>query len=343
MKVIRFLSLLSFICASAFICVAQQDTNTTVATNQIAGVNGVGTYQVGPGDVLKVTVLGEDGMNGEYEVNGEGLVEFPFVDTPIQARCRTDREIRADLVTALKKYIRNPQVSVRVTEKRSRPAAVIVGAVQNPQQFILNRRVNLLEVISWAGGTVDGAAGSLQIFHTTPVLCPAKGEEAFAKKENSGEFVPSDVYDLDSVKLGKPDANPFVYPGDIIVVPKAPPVYIVGLVGAPQGIYWSENMTFTKAVAMVGGVRKEAKTDKIIVRRLKQGSTTERDIIPVNYKMIQKGQAKDMILQPYDIVEVDEASPWSRDKIGGTLLNMLTGGAGSAISSIGQLPLRVVY
>jgi polysaccharide biosynthesis/export protein len=345
MKAIRLLYIFSFICASAFVCVAQQDKgDTTTSVNQIGSV-GVGNYLIGPGDLLKVTVLGEDGMNGDYEVNGEGFVEFPFVDNPIQARCRTDREVRADLVTALKKYIRNPQVNIRVSEKRSRPPAVIIGAVQNPQQFILNRRVRLMEIISWAGGAIKGeSAGSLQIFHTTPVLCPVAGEEELAKLDiKDNMMVPSNIYDLNSVSMGKPETNPYVYPGDIIVVPKAPPVYIGGLVGAPQGIYWSENLTLTQAIAMVGNVRKEAKLDKVIIRRLKQGSSTEREIIATNYKQIQKGQAKDMILQPYDIVEVDEASPWSREKIGQTLIGLVTGGAGSAISSIGQLPLRVVY
>lgn len=342
MKVIRLLFVCLFVCAFAFNAIAQQDGGTTAASPQLSGL-GLSSYQVGPGDLLKITVLGEQQMDGEYEVNGDGLLEFPFVETPIPARCRTDREIRADLVTALKKYIRSPQVSLRVTERRSRPPAVIYGAVKSPQQLILNRRVRLLEVLSWAGGTVEGeAAGSLQIFHTTPVMCPAPGEENLIKSETKDDSIaPSDVYTLD-IRTGKPSENPYVYPGDIVVIPKAPPVYIVGLVNQPQGIFWNSDLTLIKAVAMVGGPRKEAKTEKVVVRRLKQGSSTEREVIHINLKQIQKGQ-KDFALQPYDIVEIDEASPWSSGQIGKTLLGLVTGGATSAITSFGQLPTRVIY
>jgi protein involved in polysaccharide export with SLBB domain len=350
MKAIRLFFVSIFVCGLVSVCFAQQEpTSGQSSSGQTSGSQigtyGVSTYLLGPGDTIFVKVLGEEDMDGEYEVEGDGYVSIPFVDSPILARCRTDREIRADIITSLKKIIRNPQVSVRVKEKRSRPPAVIIGAVQAPQQFVLNRRVRLFELFNWAGGTIKGeAAGQLQIFHTTPVLCPVAGEEELAKLEiKNNEPVPAALYNIEAVSMGKPEANPYIYPGDIIVVPKSPPIYIGGLVGAPQGIYWRENLTLTNAIAMVGGVRKEAKTEKVVIRRLKQGSQTDREIIPINFKLIQKGQNKDVLLQPYDIVEVDEASPWSKEKIGQTLLNLVTGGASSVVSGFGQLPLRVVY
>jgi polysaccharide export outer membrane protein len=344
MKAVHLLIVSIFVCGLACVCFAQQEPTSGQSSNSQIGTLGVNTYQLGPGDVIVVKVLGEDDMDGEYEVNGEGFVEIPFIDAPIPARCRTDREIRTDITTALKKIIRNPQVSVRVKEKRSRPPAMVVGAVLAPQQFLLNRRVRLFEVLNMAGGPIEGSAGHLQIFHTTPVLCPAQGDEALAKLEiKDNEPVPAAFYNIADVRLGKAEANPYVYPGDIVIVPKAPPFYVVGLVNNPQGLYWSENMTLTKAIAMVGGPRKDAKTEKVVVFRLKEGSLTEREQILINYKLIQKGQQKDFILQPYDIVQVDEASPWSSGRIGQTLFGLVTGGATSLVTGFGQLPMRVVY
>lgn len=344
MKAIRLFFVSIFVCGLAAVCFAQQEPTSGQSSGSQIGTLGVSTYQLGPGDTIIVKVLGEQDMDGEYDVNGEGYVEISFVDKPILARCRTDREIRADITTALKKIIRNPQVSVRVKERRSRPPAMVVGAVQAPQQFILNRRIRLFEVLNMAGGPIEGAAGHLQIFHTTPVLCPAQGEEELAKLEiKDNEPVPAAFFNIADVRMGKAEANPYVYPGDIVIVPKAPPIYVVGLVNNPQGLYWSDNMTLTKAIAMVSGPRKEAKTEKVIVFRLKEGSLTEREQIPINFKLIQKGQQKDFILQPYDIVQVDEASPWSGGRIGQTLLGLVTGGATSMVTGLGQLPMRVVY
>lgn len=340
MKAIRYI----FVCILFFtftaICVAQQDGGSN--TSQLTGL-GVNTYQIGPGDLLTITILGEQQMDGIYEVNSEGFLEFPFVDNPIPAKCRTDKDVRKDLIEALKKYYRTPQVSLRVSERRSRPPAVIYGAVKQPQQFILNRRVRLVEVLSWAGGTEEGAAGSLQILHTTPVMCPAEGEEDLAKMQiNKGEYIPSQNYNIDDVRIGKAEANPYVYPGDIVIVPKAPPIYIGGLVANPTGLYWSADLTLTKAIAMVGGARKDAKTEKIVVRRLKPGSSTEREVIAVNLKQLQK-EGKDFSLSPYDVVEIDESSPWSGGRIGKTLLDLVTGGATSMVTGLGQLPTRVIY
>lgn len=340
MKAFRYIFLCILFLTFTVFCLAQQDGGS--ASTPLSGL-GVNSYLIGPGDLLTITILGEQQMDGIYEINSEGFLEFPFVDNPIPAKCRTDREIRTDLVEALKKYYRTPQVSLRVSERRSRPPAVIYGAVKQPQQFILNRRVRLVEVLSWAGGTEEGAAGSLQILHTTPIMCPAEGEEELAKLQiNKGEYIPSQNYNIDDVRFGKAEANPYVYPGDIVIVPKAPPIYIGGLVANPTGLYWSADLTLTKAIAMVGGARKDAKTEKIVVRRLKQGSSTEREVIAVNLKQLQK-EGKDFSLNPYDVVEIDESSPWSGGRIGKTLLDLVTGGATSMVTGLGQLPTRVIY
>jgi hypothetical protein len=59
---------------------------------------------------------------------------------------------------------------------------------------------------------------------------------------------------------------------------------------------------------------------------------------------IKKNQAPDPVLQPYDVIEVVEAGLLSKGRIGDTLINALTGGFSSAVSSTGMyLPNRVIY
>jgi polysaccharide export outer membrane protein len=345
MKAFHLLIIFALVVVAPIICPAQQETNapTTGANLDAMGVRG---YLLGPGDILSIKVLGETQMDGDYDVNDEGNIEFPFVDAPIPARCRTDKEVRADLTAALKKYLRNPQVSVRVKEKNSRPPAVVFGAVRAPQRIVMYRRVRLLEIISVAGGVEEGkAGGTVQIFHTTPLMCPDPNEDPMPQKiapSSDDEIAPYLVYNLADLKQGKKEANPFVNPGDIIIVPSAPPVYITGSVVAPQNIYWSENLTLTKAMAMVGGIRKEAKSDKVIIRRLKQGSK-DYEITTINFDAIRKQKEKDFALQPYDIIEVDEAGMWSAKRLPSTLAGLISGGLGQGVTNLAALPTRIIY
>src|SRR5947199_1870432 len=80
---------------------------------------GIKKYLLGPGDVLDLRVYNEPQFNGRLVVNDEGSIEVPFIDQPLAAKCRNDREIKTDIVKALAKYLNKPQVSLRVTEMRS--------------------------------------------------------------------------------------------------------------------------------------------------------------------------------------------------------------------------------
>src|SRR5436305_10279004 len=124
------------------------------------------------------------------------------------------------------------------------------------------RSVTLPELISFACGVTDEAAGTIQVFRTQPPMCTDGSEDGNWKAGANGPAdVPSRMYSLANVKLGREDANPTIYPGDIVVVDKAKPIYMVGEVVAPQGIYLREGgLSLTQALARVGGVKREAKT-----------------------------------------------------------------------------------
>ena len=57
-----------------------------------------------------------------------------------------------DIADAYRKdYLKNPEVNVLVSEQRSQSFAVI-GAVNKPANYIINRKVRLLELLAVAGG-----------------------------------------------------------------------------------------------------------------------------------------------------------------------------------------------
>src|SRR5262249_6291659 len=145
------------------------------------------------------------------------------------------------------------------------------------------------------------------------------------------------------LRAGRADANPVIRPGDYVLVTEAEPVYITGAVVSPTGVYLREQLTLTRALAMVGGARKEAKLSEVKVYRLKPDGLTQ-DIQIVDVAAIKKNQKPDFLLQAYDVIEVPEAGMFAPNRIGPTLMGALTGGFQNMITSTGAyLPNRVIY
>jgi len=306
-------------------------------------MQGIKNYLIGPGDILDVRVFGQSDLNATVEVDSDGNISsLPFLEAPIFAKCRTEKEVQKDIVKAYSKILKNPQISVRIAERKSRQPATVFGAVRQPTRVTMQRRIRLNELMVVSGGFTDRASGTIQIFHTEPLMCPQPGEEALAAPINDTN-APFEVVKISELRSGKGQANPIVRPGDYVLVTEAEPVYIVGSVTSPQGIYLREQLTLSRALAMVGGARKEAKISDVRIYRQKPGATSQ-ETIKVNYGAIKKNQEPDFVLQAYDIVEVPEAGMFSGPRIVQTLVGSLSGGLGNIMSTGGaSLANRVIY
>lgn len=64
---------------------------------------------------------------------------------------------------------------------------------------------------------------------------------------------------------GKDQANPVVRPGDIISVPDADQIYVVGNVTQPRAIPLKEPITVSRAIAMAGGEQRDTKRDGVSI------------------------------------------------------------------------------
>ena len=324
---------------------SQQQQPSTQAPPPSPGldIQGLKVYLLGPGDVLDVRVFGQPELSSSVQVDSDGnLSALPFLEVPINAKCRSEKEVQQDIIIAYSKFINNPQVSVRISERNSRQPATVFGAVRAPTRVEMKRKVRLNEAMAVAGGFTERAAGTVQILHTEPLMCPEPGEEALAAPID-GTKIPLQIVKISDLRAGKAEANPVIRPGDYVLVTEAEPVYITGAVNSPGGVYLREQLTLSLALAMVGGTRKEAKLNEVRVYRQAPGST-KQDVISVDVAAIKKKQQPDFILQPYDVIEVSESGLFSRDRIGSTLLNAVTGGLSSAISTTGtHLPTRVIY
>jgi polysaccharide export outer membrane protein len=304
---------------------------------------GIRNYLLGPGDMLDVRVFGQPDLNALVEVDSDGNISsLPFLEAPIPAKCRNEKDVQKAISTAYEKYLKKAQVSVRITERKSRPPATVFGAVRQATRVQMQRRVRLNELMAVSGGFTERASGTIQIIHTEPLMCPAPGEEKYAQPIDWTNN-PLQVIKISDLSRNKAEANPFIRPGDYVLVTEAEPVYITGSVVSPQGVYMKEHLTLSRALAMVGGLRKEAKTSDVRIYRLNP-DTGQQDTIVADLGAIKKNLKPDIKLQAYDIVDVPEAGMFSSGRFGQTLLSAITGTVGSAISSTGSiLPTRILY
>ena len=321
----------------------QPSTPTNVPQPSNLDIQGIKSYLLGPGDVLDVRVFGQPELTTTVQVDSDGnLSALLFLETPIKAKCRSDKDVQKDIATAYAKFINNPQVSVRIAERNSRQPATVFGAVRQPTRIEMKRRVRLNELMAVSGGFTERAAGTIQILHTEPLMCPEAGEEAEAAPID-GTRIPLQIVKIGDLRAGKAEANPVIRPGDYVLVTEAEPVYITGAVMSPGGIFLREQLMLSRAIAMVGGTRKEAKLSDVKVFRQVPGSPNQ-EVISVNLEAIKKNQQPDFLLQPYDVIEVSEAGMFSSSRIASTLMGALTGGVTGAITSTSTyLPSRIIY
>ena len=281
-----------------------------------------GPYVLGPGDVVEVKVFGQPDLNTNAQVDGDGnLSSLPFLE-PITAKCRTEREVQKDIAVAYRRLINDPQVTLRVVEKNSRQPASVFGAVRKDAKVPMLRPMRLNEVIAASGGFTEKAAGTIQILHTEPVMCPEPGEEAEGLPVD-GTALPFVVVKIADLQKGS--ANPTIRPGDLVLVTEAEPVYITGSVVSPGGIMLRDQLTLSRALAMVGGTRKEAKLSEIRIYRSKPGNSGQ-EIIKVNYAAIKKNEQPDIFLKPYDVIDVSDNGIFAGTEWWKIIVGALTGG-----------------
>jgi polysaccharide export outer membrane protein len=272
-------------------------------------------YRIGPGDVLTINVRKAPELSGQVRVDQRGVIRIPMISGEITAACKTENELASEIATLYLEYKSNPNVEVFVTEFQSRPVSVI-GAVNSPGQFRLQRQVRLLELLTFAGGPSGVAGRVVNVIHTGgPNIC----------KKDSAVSPGLVVLKLNDTLKGKENSNPLVEPGDIIQIPDADQVFVIGHVVQPRSIALKDKpITVSWAIAMAGGPARDGKTSGIrIVREGDDGSKTE---ILVDLKAIQQHRVPDIALIPNDIVEVGQST-------GKTILSILTGAVPGALSN----------
>ncbi len=271
---------------------APPDTLVAGMTNRTDG------YRIGFQDILHVRVFRHPELDQRIAVNPNGTITLFRLERPVVAVCKTERELADDIQTAYKeKYLKDPQVSVLVAEQRSQ-SVMIIGAVEKPGPVFMNRRYHLLEMLAMAGGPSKEAGTRLLVARTgSATSCREQGDAT------DGDKVAVMDYKITDVREGRKTL--WMEPGDVIYVLDTDIIYVYGNVNRQGMIKVREPITLTQALVSAEGLRSAAKKDKIRVLRQVPGKA-ERDELVFDLNQIDKGKAKDPILEPNDIVAVSE-------------------------------------
>ncbi len=289
-------------------------------------------YRIGVGDLVAIQIFNKAQLSREIQVDTRGMIAMPLIESEIQAACRTEKELAEEIARLYRegRLLKNPLVYVSVKDYQSQPVAVI-GAVNSPGRFQLRRRVRLLELLVFhAGGPAARAGRKVQILSTFPTDNCKGLRPADVPQAESVEGVLT--YDLNELLRGNQEFNHYVNPGDIINIPAAEEVIIVGNVLRPASIPVVEPITLARAIAMVGGTLPNSKKEKIRITRQLPGRAATSEFL-VDLKAPDKSQGENFLLQGGDIVEVSTKSG---------LHNVLRNLANSVVPIISRTPIQVI-
>jgi polysaccharide export outer membrane protein len=281
-------------------------------------------YRIGPGDVLDIRIYNRPQLSRDaVRVEGNGMIRMPLIENEVQAGCLTEGELAKEISTRYARYYKNLQVDVFIKEYHSKQVAII-GAVNEQSRFELQRRVRLLELLTYAKGPSTKAGQTINIVHSTAAI-PCK------QADDTDTSVAFSSYKLSDVLQGDPKSNPYLEAGDIVTLPEADQVYVVGNVFSPLTISLKEPITLTRAIAMAGGLKQDTRKDKIRILRQEPGTAIRKEIT-VDLYAIEKKRSEDLALAPNDIIDVPTSA-------GKSFLRSLIQGV---VPGVGQLPVRVV-
>jgi polysaccharide export outer membrane protein len=256
-------------------------------------------YILGLDDQVLIQVLdaSEIGTN-PFRIDMRGYINVPLAGR-IHAAGLTVEQLETELGARLKDYLQKPAVTVSVAEFRSQPVSIL-GMVNNPGVHQIRGRKKLFEVISEAGGLKNDAGNSIKITRRKEYgTIPLPG----AAIDASGEFYVAEVSIKSVMEASNPRENIQIEPNDVISVPRADLIYVIGAVKRTGGFVLSEreHMSVLQALSMAEGLDRVASPSNAKILRSADGGVTRKEI-PVDVNKILSGKGSDLPLLANDIL-----------------------------------------
>jgi len=282
-------------------------------------------YVIGPGDLVNVQVFDVPEMSRELRVSQTGTIGMPLVPVRLHIAGLTEMQTERKITEVLEVngLISHPEVSVTVKEKKSRPIT-IVGAVAHPMVYEADRQVTLIDVLAQAGGITADAADHVIVTRperdTSQDASAGAGTDDASTGEKSAPApasaaeppqIPPPLTNTITVNLsqileaGDMANNVVIQPGDVVTVPHAGIVYVLGAVSKPGGYTVTNDraqLSTLKVLSLAGGLDRTAKSDHAVIVR-KDGAGQQHEV-EVDLKKVMKFEAEDVQLRPSDILYI---------------------------------------
>jgi len=279
---------------------------------------------IGTGDLLHIDVFDVPELSRDVRVGDAGDISYPLIPGKVTAAGLTPFRLEEKLEELLIQngLVTHPQVSVFVREQVSQPVSV-VGAVSRPMVYQVIRPTTLLEILANAGGITDDAGSIVNITRksSAPVAKDAGGGVSASGDASAGAASADDPLGQNpqtmSIRLqnllesGDPSYNISIFGGDVVSVPRAGIVYVMGKGISQPGGYvlqsHGEQITVLKVVALAHGMTGFAKPDSAVIMR-NNPDGGRRDVIPVRIKEIENHKTDDVTMKSNDILYIPDST-----------------------------------
>lgn len=207
-------------------------------------------YRIGPNDLVRIQVFGEEDLNVESKVDGNGNITFPLVGV-VHLAGKTIAEVQKELVGLLSSgYVRSPKVTAYVVRHRN---FFVTGQVRTPGGYSFEEGLTVQRALSLAGGVTERAERG-----RITVLRRIDGREE---------------------RLPVGHDSP-IRPDDVIVVEEGQKFYVSGEVQRPNSFPFEDGLTAGKALALAGGRTEKAPNGPLKITRVVNGVATTSTVTP---------------------------------------------------------------
>ncbi len=191
---------------------------------------------MGPNDVVRIQVYGEDDLTVERKVGGDGRIDYPLLGL-ISVTGQTTEELQATLKARLGAgYLKQPRVNVSIARHRN---FYVSGEVKTAGGYPYEQGLTVQKAISMAGGLTDRAS---------------KAEIQVQRHGETG---------LELLDAGVSTA---ILPDDLILVAPARRFYVNGEVHKPGDYGYERGLTVHMAITMAGGFTDKASKKPKVLR-----------------------------------------------------------------------------
>jgi len=242
--------------------------------------------RIAAGDLLDISVFDNPELTQQVRVGADGKAQLALIGST-QLAGLTGQEASEMVARELREhnFLLRPQVNVLIKEYSSQGVSVM-GEVQHPGVYQVLGPRTLLDVVSMAGGLTNAADTRITVKRRTGT---EENVTVKLKNDDAQSALSNDVQ---------------IYPGDLVLVPRAGIVYVLGDVNKPGGFVMQDSgkITLLQAMAQAGGASQTASLNRaVLLRKNGDGNVTTTKL---QVGKISRGEGGDVELHANDIVFV---------------------------------------